>query len=459
MSTNQVLRDGLVDYLPQIRRVISKIARHGDVVDDISQEVCVRVIEKEELWKQERNNLNSWINAIARNLTINYIAKKKELPLEEREDYLLYPEDETFSEKQIEWVITQFQTLSQKQQQILNMKYYRGMTVTQIGKELGVTQPAISQHVTLALKILRKKAQAQGLIAVLLPWNWDCILSMQVVIMNKIKLGIILSCLILLGFLGYGVFINVFGSVGEGLKIEVPVFTSLTNKAAAQRGRDDMNKSERMLSVPKIDDTSSVSDAGLNETSKLRKTDNIRKVLVKYFKFLDNVAILEMERKKIQEYYGVNSNEYADTIKRHREISKANKLDGKKNIELLIESLKKDSLNRDESFEVVYYLNFHNGIYMFDDQKLKIKKLIEEKIKKLSKFEIEPHHVVSSFYLKMFQQPAIKGTEKIKRIQEINEDFKKGLQEILSKDQIKNMLIDKVTWGNIDEKKPSLFEK
>jgi len=188
MDTSRVSTEAFVDHVPKIRRIVSRIAKLEGVIDDITQEACIRIIEKENLWNKRPDHFTQWMNTVTRNLTKNYLKKKRELPLVERKDYLLHSEDEKFSAEQIEWVITQFQRLSQKQQQILNMKYYKGMTVTQIGKELCITQPAVSQYIALALKTLRKRAKAHGLLAVLFPWNWDWSLSMKVVIvMSKLK--------------------------------------------------------------------------------------------------------------------------------------------------------------------------------------------------------------------------------------------------------------------------------
>ena len=41
----------LVDHLPKIRSLIYRISRDQGVVDDITQECCARIIEKEKLYK------------------------------------------------------------------------------------------------------------------------------------------------------------------------------------------------------------------------------------------------------------------------------------------------------------------------------------------------------------------------------------------------------------------------
>jgi len=48
MNTSQLLTETLVDHLPKLRRIVDRIAKNEGVVDDIAQETCVCIIEKEE---------------------------------------------------------------------------------------------------------------------------------------------------------------------------------------------------------------------------------------------------------------------------------------------------------------------------------------------------------------------------------------------------------------------------
>ena len=83
MNNNSLFEQSLIENMPSIRRVVGRVCKRSDYVDDISQEVCARIIEKEKLWNKEPSQLRAWMNAIARNFTINYLAKKREKNLEE----------------------------------------------------------------------------------------------------------------------------------------------------------------------------------------------------------------------------------------------------------------------------------------------------------------------------------------------------------------------------------------
>ena len=193
----------LVDHLPYIRRVVSKVAKNSGVIDDISQEACVRIIEKEKLWDNGAGQLFSWMNMVARNLTINQMSKKKEQLLGGKEDAFPHTEFREFSEEQVEWVIKQFSSLPQKQKKILDMKYNQDLTLTQIGKELGITRQSVSHHINMALKTLRHEAKTRGMLAYLFPWNWDKRI-MEIIALNKMAevaaTVLVLGCA---GFVGF----------------------------------------------------------------------------------------------------------------------------------------------------------------------------------------------------------------------------------------------------------------
>jgi len=172
MNSKQIKND-LVDYLPHIRGIVHKIARYEDIVDDLSQEICVHIIEKENIRYPAKDKFKPWINSIAKNLTINYISRKKPQGQALLEDTIIPVKQDTFSKDQIKWILSQFKTLTKKQQQILRMKYYQNMRVTEIAKSLSIDHSTVSQHITSALKTLRKQARSHGLMTILLPWTYN----------------------------------------------------------------------------------------------------------------------------------------------------------------------------------------------------------------------------------------------------------------------------------------------
>lgn len=161
------------DHLPQIRRVVSRIARDEGIVDDIAQECCVRIIEKEALWRQ-KDRLTQWINAVTRNVTINYLKRhwRQQRMKRLEEDIVEIPQERDFSLEDIRWVVCQFQHLTPTQKDVMHLKYFEGLKSVEIAGRLEISESRVSHHIASSLKTLRKQARAQGLLAALLPWNW-----------------------------------------------------------------------------------------------------------------------------------------------------------------------------------------------------------------------------------------------------------------------------------------------
>jgi len=205
MNSETIVKAHLVDHLPKLRRIVSRIAKDQGVVDDFTQECCVRIISKEKLWSGDKNTLSQWMNTITRNLLKKELPKQKKEQLQKQElieESISPTKDNKFSEEQIKWVLSQFAQLTEKQKQILGMKYYKGMTMISIGKELGITNQAVSQNIAKAISKLRGKARAQGLLNLLLPWRWNYRMISDIVVLNRTTE--VVSILLILGGIGLG---------------------------------------------------------------------------------------------------------------------------------------------------------------------------------------------------------------------------------------------------------------
>ncbi|PST22328.1 RNA polymerase sigma factor [Mesorhizobium plurifarium] len=74
-ETKDFRRD-LVSLLPKLRRFAMTLARNANDADDLVQEVCERAIARSHLWNGE-GRLESWVYAMARNLWVDEIRKRK----------------------------------------------------------------------------------------------------------------------------------------------------------------------------------------------------------------------------------------------------------------------------------------------------------------------------------------------------------------------------------------------
>jgi len=159
----QSFEDQLVEHLPQIRKIIYKISGDQRVVDDLSQECCLRIIEKEKLWSGSK--FKQWANAVTRNLTIDLLIRKKKR--EKTSDLIDEKEDPKSCDKQrqleledeVNKILKHYDELPSRQREMVNLYYHQNKSVTEIAKELGVSQPAVSIQLSRALKKLKGQQQ------------------------------------------------------------------------------------------------------------------------------------------------------------------------------------------------------------------------------------------------------------------------------------------------------------
>lgn len=173
MEKDSEIKRQLVDHLPHIRRIVSRIARNEGLVDDLTQECCARIIEKEKLWDGRIAGFPQWANTLVRNLTRDWLKKRKALPVGDLNELsTALPEDDRFSEQHIRWVIEQFPSLPEMQRKVIRMKFFDEMKSRDIAKQLGVTEQAVSNHYRSAVVNLKKRSRRKGLLSLMIPWNW-----------------------------------------------------------------------------------------------------------------------------------------------------------------------------------------------------------------------------------------------------------------------------------------------
>ena len=76
MPADTAFRDALVSSLPRLRRFARTLARNAVDADDLVQAVCIRAMERADLYDPE-TRIESWLYTMMRNLWISEIRKTK----------------------------------------------------------------------------------------------------------------------------------------------------------------------------------------------------------------------------------------------------------------------------------------------------------------------------------------------------------------------------------------------
>lgn len=165
------LRDSLPEHLPLIRGIVRRMAPGAGLTDELTQECCVRLIEKEALWRN-RAHPRPWIRAVTRNLALRRLGQfrnrqRLEAPLPAEPEAKAGPEP---VEDQIAWLLSQFALLPPKQQEVLKMRYFEGLETTEIAEKMGVSESTVATHHARALETMKRKARYAGWLPALLAW-------------------------------------------------------------------------------------------------------------------------------------------------------------------------------------------------------------------------------------------------------------------------------------------------
>lgn len=152
------------DLIARIRREVGRLAPAHEV-DDLAQEACARIIEKEDLWRQERGALTGWVTTVARNVVRNRWRQQARehdarAMLEEKQRR---QGDDPFSEEKIRLVLEQFARLPDDEQRLLRWRYLEEQSVTEIALKLAVSQPTATRRIQDALAALQRRAHAKWL--------------------------------------------------------------------------------------------------------------------------------------------------------------------------------------------------------------------------------------------------------------------------------------------------------
>ena len=126
LGLNMRASDQISGHYPLIRHIVKEVSQDQGLVDDISQECCVRLIEKENLWSGRPGSYKGWMSRVVRNLTRTLgrkesrrRAKQEELPEE-----IATEDSQLFSREQISFVMSRLKGLSTMQMKILHLKYF-----------------------------------------------------------------------------------------------------------------------------------------------------------------------------------------------------------------------------------------------------------------------------------------------------------------------------------------------
>ena len=153
---------GLFDeYYDRITRYA--YARIGDQreAEDIASEVFVKALKSLGSFEERGLPMGAWLFKIAHNLVVDYHRSKgerKQVDVESLEiESASKPETEAEQKLEMERVRQAMIVLSEDQREILELRFFGGLSSAEVGKMLGKSDGAVREAQSAALKKLRIK--------------------------------------------------------------------------------------------------------------------------------------------------------------------------------------------------------------------------------------------------------------------------------------------------------------
>jgi RNA polymerase sigma-70 factor (ECF subfamily) len=132
--------------------------------EDVAQETLLRAWRNAAVLEESRGSVRSWLFTVARNIVIDEWRTKrtrKEIPIEDLTD-LSGTEDRT-DELLLSWVVAEALTqLSAEHRAVLLECYYRGRSVAEASRRLGVPEGTVKSRTHYALRALRLALEELG---------------------------------------------------------------------------------------------------------------------------------------------------------------------------------------------------------------------------------------------------------------------------------------------------------
>jgi len=161
-------------YSPVLFTLINKIVQNKPAAEEILSDVFVIIWQKNNLFDSEAGNVYTWMINLARNKAIDFV-KRNRNPEEmkeyndEYENENIIPHlsssaepldlDKVLSMK--DKINNSFNKLTDAQQYVLKLAYYRGYNEEEIARELNIPLPTVKFKISLALGNLNKNLVAE----------------------------------------------------------------------------------------------------------------------------------------------------------------------------------------------------------------------------------------------------------------------------------------------------------
>ena len=153
------LSDLYEEYYDKIARYVYVHIGNREEAEDITGEVFLKALQSLESYREQGVPMQGWLFRIAHNLTVDYLRKMNKRRTVPFDSVVLQGNDNpaNTAEKNIEFerVSEAMQELTTEQREVINLRFFGGLTSKEVGGVLGKSDGAVREMQRAAIEKLR----------------------------------------------------------------------------------------------------------------------------------------------------------------------------------------------------------------------------------------------------------------------------------------------------------------
>lgn len=152
----------------RVVRYVALRVRDNRVAEDLASEVFVRALHGAGTYEDTGAPMSAWIFRIAHNIVVDHLRRNGRRPLSVPLDDAAAltpdasPVEVVEREEELVLLVSALQRLSERQRQVLSLRFGAGMTAKQVGRVMGKSPGAVRQMQFGALRKLRRLMNGHG---------------------------------------------------------------------------------------------------------------------------------------------------------------------------------------------------------------------------------------------------------------------------------------------------------
>ncbi|MCL4353182.1 sigma-70 family RNA polymerase sigma factor [Patescibacteria group bacterium] len=148
-------------FLSRIYRYIYFSIRNREAAEDLTQETFLRCWKNISSFSQKRGSFVSFLFTIARNITIDWTRKKKQVSLELVEDHQLADNIEidknVIRQEENQLLLKALSKLKEKEKNIIILRFFEELSFAEIGRIVGKKEATVRVSLHRILKVMREE--------------------------------------------------------------------------------------------------------------------------------------------------------------------------------------------------------------------------------------------------------------------------------------------------------------